>query len=109
MRQVEEGRRGIKRICRLARDFVGAEHHLGTVEGILGELLDVGLASGVVDDGVVGSVLGLCSLEALDEGAGVVEGGIVDRVEGLADDDVDGVVFAYMGQVRVRFEERESR
>jgi len=93
-REVEEGSGGVERVGRLARDAVGAQGALRARKRLLRELLDVGLPGVVVDNGVVVGALGLCGLEALEQRAREVEAVVVGLVEALADDLVDGVVFA---------------
>ena len=56
--------------------LVGSQYLLGAIEGFLRKLFDVGLASGVIDDGIIVCALVLRCLKALDQrlckGKGIV-------------------------------------
>lgn len=98
-------------------DLVRSEDLLAPLEGLLRELLHVGLAGGVVGDGVILGVLGfeLCSavsvpqtrnplkarggraylLQPVHQGGGVGEALLVGVVELLREDLVDGVILTF--------------
>lgn len=74
--------------------FVRTQCPLRALKSLLRELLHVCLTGRVIHDSIVVSALRLRGLEALDQRLGEVEGVVVSGVEALADDLVDGMVFA---------------
>lgn len=68
---------------------------LSTAKGLLGKLLYIGLGNVIVHDGLLSRILCFCRLETLNQRLGVGEGIVVGRMEALADNLIDSMVFAY--------------
>lgn len=95
--KVEKGGGGVERVGGLPGYPVGAHGSLCAVKRLLGKHLHVCLPRSVVGDGIIVGALGLGRLEALNQRPRKVEAFVVGRMQALADNLVDGVVLAPVG------------
>ena len=79
----------------IPRNFICIHSALCTIECFLRKLFYVGLASGIVDYGVIFSSFGLCSLKTFEQRSGEGEAVIIGIVKAFGNYDIHGSVFAW--------------
>ena len=92
--QVQERCSSHKSVGGLFCDFVRSLSVIGTAESLEGKILHVSFSGDIVDNGIVGGVVGFGLLEFVHELDGVVGAFFVGGVEVLVEDLLEDVVLA---------------